>query len=124
MRNPCPREPRSRKPLVPAFWTPSAKEAEAADTAVRLAAEDINRCTDKLTAATNRWEEHMRIGGNTMKRYQLLAAKPGERSTRWYKMWEEKLGQMEEDEEAARERRGEAGVGASAPTSRTPLIKQ
>ena len=97
--SPSPREPRSRKPLVPAFWTPSAREAEAADSAVSLAAQEINRCTDKLMVATNRWEEFMRIGGNTMNRYKLLAAKPGQRSQRWYTIWEDKLVQMEQDEE-------------------------
>ena len=34
-----------------------------------------------------------------MNRYKLLAAKPGERSKRWYKIWEEKLEKMDQDEE-------------------------
>ena len=54
---------------MPAFWTPSAREAEAANTAVRLAAQDVERSTDKLAVATNRWEEFLRTTGNTMKRY-------------------------------------------------------
>ena len=83
---------------MPAFWTPSAREAEAADSAVRLAAQDVDRCTDKLMVATNRWEEALRIGVNTMKRYKSLTAKPGRRSATWHLNWEDKLIEMEKDE--------------------------